>query len=296
MQSGRSAALVEVAEAKVTLTLSVRGRRPDGYHEIVSLVAFAGHGDRLRLRPGKATRLRLGGPFAAALPASGEGNLVLRAAALWRDHGPGLATGSFHLDKRLPVAAGLGGGSADAAAALRLLARANAGRESLPPLAEIAVRLGADVRVCLASRAAVMWGFGDQVAAAPPLPPVFAVLAHPGVALATAAVYAALDAPRQAQVPSPRPAVPGPFAAAAALAAHVAGTGNDLLPAALGLAPVIGDVLAALTSCPGCLAAQMAGSGASCFGLFANRPAAEAAANRVSAAHPAWWVVATELH
>ncbi len=287
------ASLTDTAAAKVNLTLEILGRRPDGYHELVSLVAFAEIGDRIRLTPGDDFRLELEGPFAAAL--AGD-NLVERAVRRARRDRPGLRAGAFHLEKNLPVAAGLGGGSADAAATLRLLTRADPDRARRLDLAALGADLGADVRVCLGSEAALMWGVGEKLAAVPPLPELYAVLVNPGVALATAEVYAALAAPPLAAGAADRaPEIPGPFPDLEALVSFLQTRGNDLEAPALGLAPQIRRVLSRLRDAEGCRLARLTGSGATCFGLFAARRRAERAAERIGAAQPDWWVAASSL-
>ncbi len=184
-----TASLTEQAPAKINLTLRVLGRRPDGYHQLESLVAFADLADTLTLQPGGAGGLDIAGPFASACgPAAG--NLVLKAVAALRERAAGLTAGRFALAKNIPVAAGLGGGSADAAAALRLLARANGLAARDPRLAAAALVVGADVPVCLDCRARIMRGVGDELAAPLELPPLSALLVNPGVALATRDVFA----------------------------------------------------------------------------------------------------------
>ncbi len=268
-----------LAAAKINLCLHVTGRRADGYHLIDSLVAFADTGDRLTAFPHGGLTLEVTGPQGAGLSA-GPDNLVLRAA---RALGPGGAR--MVLDKRLPVASGIGGGSADAAAALRLLAAM--WRRRLPDAAA-ALALGADVTVCLAGRACRMEGVGERLSPVPPLPPVWAVLANPGVAVSTPAVFAALarrDGPPLPQVPA--------FADAAALAGWLRAQRNDLEAPAQALAPVIGQVLAALAVQPGAMLARMSGSGATCLALF--RSAAEAQAAAAALAPTGWWLAATRL-
>ncbi|MBP7001562.1 4-(cytidine 5'-diphospho)-2-C-methyl-D-erythritol kinase [Amaricoccus sp.] len=269
----------ELAPAKVNLALHVTGRRADGFHELDSLVAFAGMGDLVEAAPAERLGLRVAGPFAAGLDA-GPGNLVLRAAAAVRPEGRGAA---LRLTKRLPVAAGLGGGSADAAAALRLLGRL----WGVPmPGAPALVALGADVPVCVEGRAARMRGVGEALAPAP-LPAFWLALANPGVAVSTAAVFAGLerrDNPGMEAVPR--------FAGAADLAAWLARQRNDLEAPALRLAPAIAAARAALAAQPGCLLARMSGSGATCFGIFAGAGAARAAAAAIARAEPGWWVAA----
>lgn len=283
--------LNETARAKINLTLRVLGRRGDGYHDIESLVAFADIADTLSLRPGEGLTLRANGPFAGAI---GGCNLVLRASAMVIEQWPGARAGAFHLVKELPVAAGIGGGSADAAAALRLLERANRGVVSRAGLARIAAGLGADVPVCLQSRAAVIRGIGELVTPLDAFPPVAAVLVNPGVELPTGDVFAALklaDLPAGGVPPAELQA----FESAEALAACVAATGNDLEAPATTLAPVIGQIKSAVAELPGCLVAGLSGSGATCFGLFASPGEAQAGAASLASRQPVWWVRPTML-
>ena len=281
------APLSEAAPAKVNLSLLVTGRRDDGYHLLDSVVVFGPVADIVHARPADGLSLTLAGPFAAGLGAEPD-NLVLRAAralAAWAGRPPGAA---LVLEKHLPVASGIGGGSADAAATLRVLCRL--WQLSPPPedLARLALRLGADVPVCLASRPARMTGVGEGLLPLPPPPRCGLLLVNPGVAVSTAAVFRACTAPFSSSV-----ALPGAWPDAASFAAAMAGLGNDLEQPALRLAPVIGDVLSALRALPGCLLARMSGSGATCFGLFADP--AEAA--RGAAMLPAgWWRGAGPLY
>jgi len=282
-------ALSLAAPAKINLYLHVTGRRADGYHELDSLVAFAGVGDSVAVAPADHVGLTIDGPFAAGLPAGAE-NLVLKAAqSLARAAGVS-AGAAITLTKRLPPASGIGGGSADAAAALRALIRFWEAYLDNPSLERLALDLGADVPVCLAGRAAFVAGVGERLTLAPPLPPAWLVLVNPGRALATAAVFAARGGPFSA---------PAPFAETPADTAHLAALlkarRNDLTEAALAEAPVVADVLAALEAAPGALLARMSGSGATCFALFANEAAARAAAARILAAQGAWWVAAAPL-
>ena len=271
------------APAKINLTLHVTGRRADGYHLLDSLVVFAACGDRIHARADRQLHLTVTGPAAAGVPAD-SGNLVIRAAQAL---GPGRGA-ALVLEKHLPTASGIGGGSADAAAALRALAQL--WKVALPDAAAV-LSLGADVPVCLASRAARMTGIGEGLADVPPLPPVWLVLANPGVPVATPAIFAALRQTCNAPMPRHIPA----FADAAALAAWLAAMRNDLEPAAAALQPVIGTVTAALTAQPGCLLARMSGSGATCFGLFGNAAAADDAARTLVREKPAWWVRSAPL-
>lgn len=279
----------ERAPAKVNLTLRVLGRRADGYHELVSLVAFAGSGDRLSLRPGPPG-LTVAGPNAGdAGPA--EANLVLRAAAALAARVPGLAGGHFHLAKHLPVAAGLGGGSADAAAALRALARLNGLSLEDPRLREAALEAGSDVPACLFGAACLMTGRGEGIAPVA-IPRFGLVLVNPRVPVATANVFRLLAlAPGEVRSSVPAP----PPADRAALLDFLAGEPNDLEPAAYSLAPVLAEVAAALEATAGRRLVRMSGSGATMFALYDDCRAAAAAAGRIRVAHPGWWVKSTVL-
>ena len=288
-----SAPLVESAPAKVNLTLRVVGRRRDGYHEIESLVAFAEFGDRLRLWPGSGLTLAVNGPTAVKA-GDIDGNLVLKAAREMWARQNGLTLGAFRLDKRLPVAAGLGGGSADAAAALRLIARANGLTRDDPQLYAAARATGADVPVCLDSRPRIMRGIGDILSEPLTLPTLPAVLVNPGVALATKEVFAGWAT---ASSPSPKAgfAALGAPPTRAALLEFLLAQANDLERPAIALAPVIADVLAVLRNCVGCKVARMSGSGATCFALFASAAAAHRAARALRSKFPNWWIRPTTL-
>jgi 4-diphosphocytidyl-2-C-methyl-D-erythritol kinase len=282
--------VVEPAPAKLNLYLHVLGRRADGYHELDSLVAFAGIHDTVELRPAGELSLAVEGPMAGSLagedPAS---NLVARAAVLLAESLGRRPDVAIRLVKRLPVASGIGGGSADAAACLRALARLWGLDRDDPRLRATAPRLGADVPVCLEGRARYFGGIGDRLDPAPALPPMAAVLVNPGTALATPAVFAARRGPFSQPARfdrAPRDA--------AEFAELLAGRRNDLTEAAVSLAPVVAEVLGALAATKGCLLARLSGSGATCFGLYADAGAAEAAV-RALAARPGWWVRATRL-
>ena len=280
------------APAKVNLTLRILGRRADGYHELDSVVAFAAVGDTLAFAPGADLALDVTGSTAGAAGPNAD-NLVLKAARALAALVPGLMLGRFTLDKRLPVAAGLGGGSSDAAAALRLLAGANGLAADDPRLVAAARASGADVPVCLDPRPRRMRGIGEILSPPLDLPPIPAVLANPGVAVATRDVFAALGlAPGERRAAAAEPEPPG---AVEQCVAWLAASGNDLEPPALRIAPAIADALEALRRTGGCRLARMSGSGATCFGLYATGGAASAAAAALAAAHPGWWVVATEL-
>ncbi|UOK72129.1 4-(cytidine 5'-diphospho)-2-C-methyl-D-erythritol kinase [Ancylobacter polymorphus] len=287
-----SVLLHERAPAKVNLTLRVLGRRADGYHDLSSVVAFAGAGDRLALRPGAELSLGLEGPGAPVLAGEAD-NLVLKAARALAARVPGLRLGRFTLAKRLPVAAGLGGGSADAAAALRLLARANGLAVDDERLFAAALATGSDVPACLYGRSCLMAGRGEVLTPLA-LPRFGAVLVNPRVAVATAAVFRAL-----ALAPgTSRDAGGAAFPSApsrAALLDWLATEPNDLEPPARMLAPVLGDVERALGATAGARLVRMSGSGATMFALYDDCRAAAAAARQVTGAHPGWWVKSTVL-
>ncbi len=290
MGAASSADLIEFAPAKVHLTLHVLGRRPDGDPEIESLVVFAGAGDRLTLEPGETLALDVGGPTAEAAGATGD-NLVIKATRALADRVPELRLGHFRLEKRLPVAAGLGGGSSDAAAALRLLARLN--NLSLDERVYEAARVtGADVPVCLDPRARMMRGIGEILSGPVGLGELPAVLVNPGVAVPTAGVFRALSAPALTTPAQPDDFI-FPLMDAAAAVAAVAQRRNDLEPPAIKLQPVIDEVLIALHDIEGCRLARMSGSGATCFGIFPTAADAEAAARELLIENPTWWVQAT---
>ena len=278
---GRSSSRMTVeafAPAKLNLALHVTGRRPDGYHELDSLVAFADCGDRVAVRAASEWSLAVTGPLAAGVPA-GDDNLCLRAARM--TDGPPAAVA---LEKHLPAAGGIGGGTSDAAATLRALAALD-GR-ALPAAPE---RLGADLPVCLHAAAARMSGIGEIVAPVR-LPPLFACLVNPGTPVSTAAVFAALTAtsnPRLPDFPDWRDATQ--------LCEWLGAQRNDLEPPARLEAPAIGVALARIAATNGCLLSRMSGSGATCFGLYSTSVEANAAARTLADAHPEWWVRAAAL-
>jgi 4-diphosphocytidyl-2-C-methyl-D-erythritol kinase len=283
--------IVEMAPAKINLALRVLGRRPDGYHALESLLAFADAADRLTLDPSQPDGFSMAGPTAGAI---GGPNLVARVLSLVRAAAPGLPIGHIHLDKHLPVAAGIGGGSADAAAALRLILRRHPGEPRLAALASEAVGLGADVPACLKSRALVMGGIGESVRPLRRLAPLHAVLVNPGPPLSTASVFQTLAAP-----PVPEGARPLDWPEAIEtlgdLMTLIADRPNDLEAPARRLLPVIGTVLDRLAALPGCRLARMSGSGPTCFGLFDTPKAAATAAAALARAQPDWWVRAVLL-
>lgn len=281
------------APAKINLTLHVLGRRADGYHELESLVAFADAGDDLRLVPGPQLSLHVSGPTAASAGNNAD-NLVLKAAHLLAERVRGLKTGAFHLVKRLPVAAGIGGGSSDAAAALRLLARLNDLPLAHPALREAARLTGADVPVCLEPRARMMRGIGEALGPSLALPKLFAVLVNPRVPVETPSVFKALGLqPGQALGGSGHP-VPETTSVHSLLESLTAAR-NDLEPAALMVQPVIGEALERVVRTEGCRLARMSGSGATVFGLYEDSQSAADAARAILGTRPDWWVEATEL-
>ncbi len=279
--------IVERAPAKINLALHIRHRRPDGYHELETLFAFAADGDTVTVVPATADSFAITGPFAAALTASAERaghaatpNLVERAAIAFRDTFGIEQAHAITLDKHLPVASGIGGGSADAAATLRALARLHAIAPEDPRLFVIAEALGADVPACLLGRTTLGTGKGEALIPVHGLAGTPLLLVNPGVAVSTGAVFARWDGHDRGGI-----ATEGDL-----LARAIAGR-NDLQPAALELAPVIADVLSALAGSEGVLLSRMSGSGATCFALFENEPARDAAARTM----PQHWTLATTL-
>jgi 4-diphosphocytidyl-2-C-methyl-D-erythritol kinase len=280
--------LTERAPAKVNLTLHVLGRRADGWHSLESLVAFSRSGDTLTLAEGGKLTLSVTGPGAAATGKT-EDNLVLRAAQHFATRYPGARLGAFHLVKRLPAAAGLGGGSSDAAAALRLLARANGCSLDEPRIIEAARATGADVPVCLSGQARMMRGFGEELGPPLTLPPLIGLLVNPGAPLETKRVFARMNiAPGAAAGFGGHPAIDQNMPAGSLIAA-LRKSRNDMEGAACLLAPVISDVLAVLSAAPGCLLTRMSGSGATCFAIFKNCRSAVRARGVILRSHPAWW-------
>lgn len=276
----------ETAYAKVNLALHVRARRPDGYHALESLFVFAEDGDRLYAAPrdDDVLTLAIDGPFAAGLE-PGDDNLVIRAAETLQEAAGRPLGADIHLDKRLPVASGIGGGSADAAAALRLLMRL--WRVDLPPARQqaLALALGSDVPACLASRTLRVEGRGERLAAeeVAGLAGMPMLLVNPGVPLSTAAVFAGWDGVDRGGLDC------------ASLDAIIGVGRNDLQPAATRIAPAIGAMLALLGEQPGTRLARMSGSGATGFALFDEAAACRAAAEAVRAARPGWWVMETRI-
>lgn len=303
--------ITEAAPAKLNLYLHVTGRRADGYHELDSLVAFAELGDTIALTPGAARvalrgadlppagpRLAIAGPFGPVLMGENPaGNLVMRAAHALAARLGRQADVMIALTKALPVASGIGGGSADAAACLRALARLWGVQADDSALFAVAAGLGADVPVCVAGRSCYFGGIGDVLDEAPDLPETHVVLVNPNQPVPTPAVFKAMAAARaESGAPFSTPArFTRKPADAADLAALLRERTNDLTAPALTVAPVIAEVLSALERSAGCLLPRLSGSGATCFGLYATAREAESAAKAIAAAEPGWWVKPTRL-
>lgn len=289
--------LRESARAKVNLTLRVHGRRDDGYHDIESLVVFADCADTLTLEVGRDLKLVTVGPGASDC-GDGADNLVLRVARALGEKVDGMIGGTFTLDKHLPVAAGIGGGSADAAAALRLLATANGIALDDPRIAEVARATGADIPVCVLSRPCTMTGVGENLSFLK-IPALPSVMINPRVAVATKDVFGALGLAKGETHGDASKASKGEWPASDAdvdaWLKVISAQTNDLEPPALQVEPIIGDVLAALRGTSGIRLARMSGSGATCFGIFSDDASARAAAIAISKARPNWWVHAGTL-
>jgi 4-diphosphocytidyl-2-C-methyl-D-erythritol kinase len=291
-------ALIEEGRAKVNLSLRVVGRRADGYHDLESVVAFADCADRLTLEPGGELKLATTGPLAAACGDTAD-NLVFKAAKLLAEAVPNLKLGAFALDKVLPVAAGIGGGSADAAAALRLLARLNNLSLDDPRLQKVALATGADVPVCLLSRACDMTGVGEQLLPLA-LPSMPCVMVNPRVPVATKDVFQALGLRNGELLVGATsvlgaPAWPEEGASIADWVEVLETVANDLEAPAMRIEPVIGEVLEALRDSAGVKLARMSGSGATCFAIYGAPAEAHAAAEKIRRDHPGWWVHAGTL-
>jgi len=277
------------APAKVNLYLHVTGKRADGYHLLDSLVVFTGVGDHLSFVPADRLSLTLTGPGAASLSPDPD-NIVLRAARLLAEQLGRSPDVAITLEKHLPVAAGIGGGSADAAATLRGLLTLWQASLTTEALDGLGLALGADLPVCLAGRPTQMAGIGEILAPAVTLPPAWLVLVNPRLGLSTPAVFKA----RQASFSPPMPFTTAPRDPAQ-MAAWLSERTNDLAAAALALQPMIGIMLERIAATDHCLLARMSGSGATCFGLYGDQVSAEKAAARLTADHPSWWVAAAEI-
>jgi 4-diphosphocytidyl-2-C-methyl-D-erythritol kinase len=292
--AGRLTGAVRIAApAKINLYLHVLGRRADGFHLLDSLIAFSEFGDELMIEPAQGLSLQIDGPFAGSLAADGENLIVKAARALMAETRPFGA--AIRLTKRLPVASGIGGGSADGAAALLGLRALHGLDVSDHWLRQIGLKLGADLPVCLMGWPCFVGGIGEDIVAAPPLPAANLVLVNPGLPLPTVEVFR-----RRAQGPDGgRYSAPARWADGiddvGVLAERLASRNNDLTGAARAIMPEIGHVLDLLGRQPGCRLTRLSGSGATCFGLFVDEAAARVAAAEIGAARPGWWAVATRL-
>lgn len=288
--------IAEFAAAKINLALHVTGKREDGYHTLDSAVMFAsGAGDALEVSLADRTSLTVSGPFSHGLETD-SGNLVLKALSLLQEQFPGqVQPCAISLHKALPVASGIGGGSADAAAALRAIVRLNDLTIDASELAGLALQLGADVPVCLASTACRMRGIGEIIDAWEPAPSLHAVLVNPRIGISTADIFRHLGLPCGNISNAAIPYAFGAEGTVSASLAQLASCRNDLQPAACHLQPVISDVLQAVRQLPGCRLSRMSGSGATCFGLFEDADSASAAAQELARHRCGWWVAATAL-
>jgi len=279
------------APAKINLYLHVTGCRPDGFHELDSLVVFAGVGDSVSYLPGGAARLEITGPEAGALAdLDAEDNLAMKAARRLAHELDRPFDGVLTLDKHLPSAAGLGGGSADAAAVLQLLCNRWNITSTDIDLSQIGLSLGADVPVCLQPAATLVSGVGEKLKPSGRLPAAHLVIVNPRQALSTAEVFGKFAGPHRAEDPLDRD-----IDDVAMLAAELGKRSNDLEAPATALAPVIGDVLDQLAATVGCLLSRMSGSGASCFGLYATETQAWEGAAALKAVQPNWWINAAPM-
>ncbi|MGI9372065.1 MAG: 4-(cytidine 5'-diphospho)-2-C-methyl-D-erythritol kinase [Hyphomicrobiales bacterium] len=281
--------ITERARAKINLSLHVTGKRADGYHLLDSVVGFTAFGDELTFKHADEFSLKIDGPFGAGLETDAD-NLVLRAARALAQLKPDIFTGAeMSLRKNLPVASGIGGGSADAAAALRGLIRLFGTEIDDDALSAVALTLGADVPVCLASRTCRMRGIGERIDFLNTLPECPMVLVNPGVEVSTPAIFRALDG----KFGNPLDIADESFSDVADFADWLATQRNDLQMPAISIEPVIADVVSALERDENCLLARMSGSGATCFGIYDTHTEAEAAADALKAVHPNWWISAT---
>jgi 4-diphosphocytidyl-2-C-methyl-D-erythritol kinase len=283
------------APAKINLTLRIIGRRADGYHELESLIAFAGLCDWLAFEPGNDLTVEVFGPRASQVGPVDQ-NLVVRAARSLALRVPESRLGRFLLIKRLPTAGGLGGGSADAAAALRLLANECGLPLDDPRISASALATGADVLACLSPKARIMRGIGDQLGPAIQLPKIFAVLVNPQVQAPTPKVFAAFDLASSSSPESRAQSSLAEGFGATDLFDFLSQGGNELEAAAIKVAPPIAAVLSRLSEIPGSRVTGMTGSGATCFALFGDRRSAAATRRTLAAEHPGWWVEETDLH
>ena len=277
------------APAKLNLYLHVTGLRDDGYHELESLVAFANVCDSIRARPAQDLTLAVRGPFAERLILD-DNNLVLRAARALQNAANIEEGAQLTLTKNLPVASGIGGGSANAAATIRALVRLWDVQPSNLDFSALALSLGADVPVCLYGRVAFMSGIGEKIQPAPQIPPAYLVIVNPGITVSTPAVFKARKGPYSEPVKKTHESDSLPD-----FTRQLASRCNDLTAPAIAMAPVIGRVLSSLDSAKDCLIARMSGSGATCFGIFEMESQAKKAASRIEMMHPGWWIKTANL-
>ncbi len=278
-----------LARAKINLYLHVVGKRADGYHLLDSLIVFAETGDEISVAPAADLSLAIDGPFGRGLEAN-ESNLVMRAALALRALTGTSQGAAIHLTKNLPLASGIGGGSADAAATLLALIDLWGVTPDHTALMKLAEKLGADVPVCLAGEASFVGGIGEEIVSAGTLPPAHLLLVNPLVETPTPAVFKA----RRGDFSAPARWASAPKSARD-LAAYLTGRKNDLTEPAIHVAPVVADVLDTIAALPGCLLPRLSGSGATCFGLFEDADSAEAALAETRRRRPGWWSVAARL-
>jgi 4-diphosphocytidyl-2-C-methyl-D-erythritol kinase len=278
-----------LARAKVNLYLHITGRRADGYHLLDSLIVFAEGGDAIEAQPARELELAIDGPFAGGLD-NGPDNLVLRAARALQVLTGSAQGAAIRLTKNLPIASGIGGGSADAAATLHALCELWRVKPDKDALLQLAAKLGADVPVCLTSTPSFVGGIGEEIAPAAGLPKSWLLLVNPRVATPTPAVFKARRGDFSGAGRWPQP--PRDFVD---FAARLAQCRNDLTEAAISVTPQIRDVLSVIGMLPDCALARLSGSGATCFGLFADEWSARSAEQQLRARHPHWWSLSAAM-
>lgn len=276
-----------MARAKINLDLLITGRREDDYHLLDSLVVFADYGDEISVRPAENMTLNITGPFAAGLDGEGD-NIILRAARLLKDKFNIQQGANIKLVKNLPVSSGIGGGSADAAATLHALAELWSIEGGIPDLGALPLSLGADVPVCMVSKTLQMRGVGEFLRPIAFDFPLYLLLVNPGVSVSTAAIFRA-RATRKAGF-SPGRVLPDHIATLDQLRDIISSAGNDLEQDAFGAAPEIELALGQIRQGDGCVVSGMSGSGATCYGVFADLEAAHSQAGLISSSFPGWWV------
>lgn len=284
----------ETGWAKINLALHVVGVRTDGYHDLQSLVVFSEFGDHLTASLADADRLTLSGPFANDLASTATStNLVRGTLTKFRTHYPDFLPAGLHihLEKNLPIAAGIGGGSADAAATLRLISRYTDNKVSPQQFADLALKIGADVPMCLAAKTSLVTGIGADISHLETMPPLYITLVNPREAVSTPAMFAALKQANNQCIP---PLGSG-FGTIAELTNWLGQTRNDLQVPAEKLVPEISQIIASLTEAKGTILTRMSGSGATVFGLYASRDDAQNALEKIKSENQAWWAVATKI-